>query len=229
MKLWRDVLLTLTAVLVAGAVIIMPVLADEPFGVITSVDVANKKVGFLSKRGERFEFEIKDKTEIVNGRGEKIDLEAVAKAVSKANSAGTLYDVQLMPALKDASGISTAGKNLVIVAAVNNVLHFRVFDDNGTVVVDIDEKRLMEQARQIDDLRKELESLWPPHELTRSDKRRVLTTLTSIVGHIPGIKGAFARVTHENKVVSKISVGIAEVKQDKKKQKPKEKEKSKQE
>ena len=39
MKLRREVLLTLTAGLVAGAVIIMPVLAEEPFGVITSVDV----------------------------------------------------------------------------------------------------------------------------------------------------------------------------------------------
>ena len=35
MKLRREVLLTLTAGLVAAAVIIMPVLAEEPFGVIT--------------------------------------------------------------------------------------------------------------------------------------------------------------------------------------------------
>ena len=38
MKLRREALLTLTAGLVAVAVIIMPVLAEEPFGVITQVD-----------------------------------------------------------------------------------------------------------------------------------------------------------------------------------------------
>ena len=75
-----------------------------------------------------------------------------------------------MSSLNDVSGIPTEGKNLIIVAAVNNVLHFRIFDGDGKVVVDTDEKRLTEQARQIEDLRKQLESLWPPHELTRAKR-----------------------------------------------------------
>ena len=95
------------------------------------------------------------------------------------------FDLRLMSSLNDVSGIPTEGKNLIIVAAVNNVLHFRIFDGDGKVVVDTDEKRLTEQARQIEDLRKQLESLWPPHELTRSDKGRVITAVTSIVGHTP--------------------------------------------
>ena len=90
-----------------------------------------------------------------------------------------------MSLLNDVSDIPTVGQNLIIVAAVNKVLHFRIFDDDGKVVVDTDEKRLTEQARQIEDLRKQLESLWPPHELTRSDKDRVITAVTSIVGHTP--------------------------------------------
>jgi hypothetical protein len=69
------------------------------------------------------------------------------------------------------------------VAAVNNVLHFRIFDGHGKVVVDTDEQRLTEKALQIEGLRKQLESLWPPHELTPSDKGRVTTAVTSIVGH----------------------------------------------
>jgi hypothetical protein len=88
MKLRREVLLTLTASLVAMAVIIVPVLADEPFGVITSVDVKNKKVDFLTQRGEPLKFAITDSTEIVNGKDEKVDLEAVARTVSKAIDAG---------------------------------------------------------------------------------------------------------------------------------------------
>ena len=93
------------------------------------------------------------------------------------------FDLRLMSSLNDVSGIPSEGKNLIFVATVNNVLHFRIFDGDGKVVVDTDEKRLTEQARQIEDLRKQLKSLWPPHELTTSDKGRVFTAVTSIVGH----------------------------------------------
>src|SRR5271157_1944993 len=95
------------------------------------------------------------------------------------------FDLRLMSSLNDVSGIATEDKNLIIVAAVKRVLHFRIFDGDGKVVVDTDEKRLTEQAQQIEDLRKQLESLWPPHEPTRSDKGRVITAVTSIVGHTP--------------------------------------------
>ena len=93
------------------------------------------------------------------------------------------FDLRLMSSLSDVRGIPTKGKDLIIVAAVNNVLHFRIFDGDGKVVVDTDEQRLTEQARQIEDLRKQLGSLWPPHKLTGSDKGRVTTAVTSIVGH----------------------------------------------
>ena len=78
---------------------------------------------------------------------------------------------------------STAGQNLVVMAAVNHVLHFRIFDGAGKVVVDTDEKRLTEKALEIADLRKQLESLWTPHEPTKSEKVRVIDAVTSIVGH----------------------------------------------
>ena len=95
----------------------------------------------------------------------------------------TGFDLRLMSSLNDVSGIPTEGKNLIVVAAVNNVLHFRSFDGDGKVVVDTDEKRLTEQARKVEDLRKQLERLWPTHELTRSEKARVFTAVTSVVGH----------------------------------------------
>ena len=96
------------------------------------------------------------------------------------------FDLRLMSSLNDVSGIPTEGKNLIIVAAVNNVLRFRICAGDGKVVVDTDEKSLTEQARQIEDLREQLKSLWPPHELTWSDKDRIITAVTSIVGHTPG-------------------------------------------
>ena len=77
------------------------------------------------------------------------------------------YDLRLMSSVNDVSGIPTGGKSLIIVAAVDHVLHFRIFDSDGQVVVDTDEKKLAGQAGQIEDLRKQLESLWPPYELTK--------------------------------------------------------------
>ena len=94
------------------------------------------------------------------------------------------YDLRLMSPVNAIRGVATAGKSLVILADVDQVLHFRVFDGDGRMVVDTDEKRLPNQARQIEDLRKQLEGLWPPHELTVSEKRRVIIAITSIVGHI---------------------------------------------
>ncbi len=90
-------------------------------------------------------------------------------------------DLRLMSSLKYVSDIPTEGKALIIVAAVDNVLHFRMFDGDGKMVVDTNEKSLTEQARQIADLRKQLESLWPPHELAKSENVRVIDALTSIV------------------------------------------------
>jgi Ricin-type beta-trefoil lectin domain-like len=103
--------------------------------------------------------------------------------------AGRGFDLRLMSLPNDVSRIPTSGKNLIIVAAVNNVLHFRFFDGDGKVVVDTDEKSLSEQAWQIKELGEQLKSLWPPHKLTWSDKERVITAVTSIVGHTPGRKG----------------------------------------
>jgi hypothetical protein len=94
-------------------------------------------------------------------------------------------EVRLISPVNGVSGIPTEGKNLIIVAAVDHVLHSRIFDSDGRLVVDTDEKRPRGQARQIENLRKQLESLWPPHELTGVEKGRVITAVTSIVGRTP--------------------------------------------
>jgi hypothetical protein len=92
---------------------------------------------------------------------------------------GKGYDLQLI--LDD--DIPDKGKTLIIVASVNKVLHFGIFDSAGDKAVDTDETKLTAQARQIKDLKKQLESLWSLRELTRSDKDRVITAVTAIVGH----------------------------------------------
>jgi hypothetical protein len=94
-------------------------------------------------------------------------------------------DLRLMSSVNDVSGIPTVGKSLVIVAMVEQVLHFRIFDDDGTVSANVSERVLPAQARHIEDLRKQLETLWPPHELSYNEKARVIAAVRSIAGRAP--------------------------------------------
>ncbi len=90
MKNRREMLLALTAGLVALAVVITPVIAEELFGVITKVDVEAKKLTVVEKGSDK-EIEVKttDDTLLVTPKGEnKIDLEKIAKNVAKAHEAG---------------------------------------------------------------------------------------------------------------------------------------------
>lgn len=93
------------------------------------------------------------------------------------------YDLRLMSSANDPSEIPRAGQRLVIVAVVDQVLHFRIINGTGKVVVDTDEKRLPERARAIEDLRKQLEILQPPHKITESEKAQGIASVASIVGH----------------------------------------------
>jgi hypothetical protein len=112
----------------------------------------------------------------------------LSKAIKAAVNGLWKWDLRLMRSVSDVKDIPTEGKNLILVAAVGHALHFRIFGGDGKVVVDTDEKSLTGQAQQIEDLRKQLESLWAPHEpprkLTRSEEARVIAVVTSVVGHI---------------------------------------------
>ena len=88
-----------------------------------------------------------------------------------------------MPAVKIATDIPSRGKDLIIVAPLDNVLQFRMFNSDGKLVVNTAEARLPREAAQIEDLRKQLVSLSPPHELTPTEKARVITAFTTIVGY----------------------------------------------
>jgi hypothetical protein len=94
-------------------------------------------------------------------------------------------DLRLMSSVRDTGDIPTAGKNLIIVAVVDHVLHFRTFDDQDKVGVDTDEEKLTAEARPIEELKEQLESLWPPHELTAGEAARVAAAVASLVDHEP--------------------------------------------
>jgi multidrug efflux pump len=91
--------------------------------------------------------------------------------------------LQLMPSVKDVSEIPAAGKDLIVVADVDDVLHFRMFDVAGTMVADTDENKLTQKAFPLEELKKELKRSWPPHELSKSDRSRVIDAVNSVVGY----------------------------------------------
>jgi multidrug resistance efflux pump len=94
-------------------------------------------------------------------------------------------DLRLMGPVNDLNGIPTAGKSVIILAVVDQVLHLRLFDADGKMVADTDEKALTDRASKVDDLKEELEDLWPPHQPTPSEKFTVVTTVTALLGPAP--------------------------------------------
>jgi hypothetical protein len=88
MKNHRTFLLSLTAGLVAAAVIITPVIAEELFGNVLTVDVAAKKITITTKEGAEVVVTTTDSTEFVTAKGDATDLEKIARGVSKAKEAG---------------------------------------------------------------------------------------------------------------------------------------------
>ena len=91
-------------------------------------------------------------------------------------------DLILMSALQNVSAIPTAGKSVIVVAAVDHMLHFRSFDGAGKKVADTNEKKLAGKSTEVAELKKLLESYWPPHELTETEKDKVITVVASLVG-----------------------------------------------
>jgi hypothetical protein len=94
------------------------------------------------------------------------------------------YGLRLISSVKDVSDIPTRCKALVVVADVNHVLHFRIFDRDGKLVADTDEKKLPGQASQFEEFRKQLADLWPPHRLKVSDCRSIIIQVASFVDQV---------------------------------------------
>ncbi len=129
-----------------------------------------------------------------NGRVWSVAFSPDGKRLASAGSDG--YDLRLMYSVKDVNDIPTAEKSLIIVADVGYVLHFRIFNDVGNVLVDTNEKGLAERAQPIDDpskqgeqakmiadLRKQFENIAPSSKLIKSERGRIVAAVRSIVGH----------------------------------------------
>jgi lipopolysaccharide export LptBFGC system permease protein LptF len=105
----------------------------------------------------------------------------IGEIVHRVSDTFSSYNLRLLDSPADRSEIPNDGKLVIIVADIDHKLHFRVFDDDGTVVVDANEETLTEHARRIEDLKKQLESLWAVHELPRASKTAVIGAVSQIV------------------------------------------------
>ena len=66
-------------------------------------------------------------------------------------------NLRFISAANDAGEIPAEGKRMIVVATVNDALHFRVFDRRGRIVVDTASTALTAQDGKIEGLRKQLD------------------------------------------------------------------------
>jgi hypothetical protein len=91
------------------------------------------------------------------------------------------FDLRVM-SWGDGSGVPTSGNKLVIVGTDDHgLLHIRIFDAGGKSVMDTDETKLSDAVAAILTLKRQLQGLLAPHELTGGEKARVIRKVTSIV------------------------------------------------
>jgi len=85
----------------------------------------------------------------------------------------------------DATEVPAQGKNLIVVGSMGSVMHIRIFDRDGDMVVDTDESKRPHQAQQFAELKAQLKSQPLSHELEPAESQKVMAAVTSIVGQLP--------------------------------------------
>jgi hypothetical protein len=93
-------------------------------------------------------------------------------------------DLRLM-AVNDVNCIPNKGRNLIVVAAINHTLHFRLFDEDGVIVEDTDESKRPAQSGPIADLKRLLGNLWPDHALTGEENYQIIASVALIFARTP--------------------------------------------
>ena len=117
------------------------------------------------------------------------------------------YDLRLMPSLKAEEEIPSTGKKLVILANVNGQLHVRIFDTDGSILVDTDVDKLKAESRPVDSLVKQYQGLLLPKELTEIEKLPVIEAVASLLGKDgsrPSLKGTDLRIMNSLKDAQQI-------------------------
>jgi AGZA family xanthine/uracil permease-like MFS transporter len=106
------------------------------------------------------------------------------QAIAELKTQGSFdgFDLRLLSPLKEVGELPTEGRKSVIIAKVEETLHFRVFDRDEKIFLDTDAKSLSARATDLAKLEERLASLWPPHRLTVDEKPEILLEVCSILG-----------------------------------------------
>jgi hypothetical protein len=109
------------------------------------------------------------------------------KDISKESGIAAPHAAELKIKLlaEDETGPPASGKNLIAVGSAAGVLHIRVFDRDGDMVIDTNESKRPEQAQQFAALKKELKNLKPGEERPAMQTGPVIAAVTAIVGPLP--------------------------------------------
>jgi hypothetical protein len=89
-------------------------------------------------------------------------------------------ELRLMPNVNDLNALPPAGKRLFIVADVDHVLHLRMFDLEGKMVLDSDAKRFT--STWVEYLQQLVPTLWPPYKLTEIEKISIINAVRNLAG-----------------------------------------------
>jgi hypothetical protein len=148
---------------------------------LTESDVIACVCGYLTRFGwtiEKTSRETQKGDDIIARapNNEKVSIEAKGETSSQG------YVIQLLPDQTDLSRMPTKGRNLTIIASVNNTLHFRYFDEKGRLVVDRNEEELQSEVKSISVLKKGLENLWTV-SLSDAQSEWVLGQVGGIIAH----------------------------------------------
>jgi subtilisin family serine protease len=117
----------------------------------------------------------------------------ISRLMSTAAAPPAPWDVRLLREGGPSAGMPAEGKNLIVLAATDKAIHFRLFDGDGKKTLDI-EKGLTEQHGPINDLKAQIDRLGPPHVLTGDEKGWLITAVASIVGELPPAREHSAKI-----------------------------------
>ena len=105
---------------------------------------------------------------------------ALATAAEPGLGSAADGELRLMPSANDLNALPSAGKRLFIVANVDHLLHLRMFDLEGKMLLDSDAKRFTSTwVQYIEQL---VPNLWPPHEFTEIEKISIINAIRNLAG-----------------------------------------------
>jgi hypothetical protein len=102
------------------------------------------------------------------------------------------YELRLEPPTETKAAMPADGKGLIVVVQERLALRFCIIDDDGDVVLDTDEGKLLQQAEQanrldeektkIEKLSNQLKPFWPPRVLNDKEKDSIAGAVRTLLG-----------------------------------------------